>query len=165
MDSDTTQGDRQFKGHDGDCLRSTEKKRSISNEQSPITLRNTNAKDVDIPDCFGSFAMNKHLSVITEDASQHHKDPDEDMIDSQLSNSVLLETYDEGEKYAYSYQYSYKPEICNNNQFVSDESDLKVSSKEGYQMDQEVRVRVYKLRLAEDCFHSCLFLTMVLRTM
>lgn len=162
---DTTQGDRQFKGHDGDCLRSTEKKRSISNEQSPITLRNTNAKDVDIPDCFGSFAMNKHLSVITEDASQHHKDPDEDMIDSQLSNSVLLETYDEGEKYAYSYQYSYKPEICNNNQFVSDESDLKVSSKEGYQMDQEVRVRVYKLRLAEDCFHSCLFLTMVLRTM
>ncbi|EDW54887.1 GM10671 [Drosophila sechellia] len=134
---DTTHGDRQLKSRNGNCSRSSEKKRDISDEQRPITIRDTHAKDVDIPVSFGSFSMKKHLSVITEVASEHHEDPDQDMIDSELSNPVALETYDESEQYAYDYEYSYEPEIIKNNEFVSDDSDPRVSSQEGYHIDQE----------------------------
>ncbi|KMZ01517.1 uncharacterized protein LOC6726747 isoform X2 [Drosophila simulans] len=136
---DTTHGDPQLKSRNGNCSRSSENKRDISDEQRPITLRDTHAKDVDLPDSLGSFSMKKHLSVITEVASEHHEDPDQDMIDSELSNPVALETHDESEQYAYDYEYSYEPEISNNNEFVSDDSDPRVSSKEGYHIDQEVR--------------------------
>ncbi|XP_043654050.1 uncharacterized protein LOC122620585 isoform X2 [Drosophila teissieri] len=132
---DTERCDPQSKSHPDDWLSSKKKRRAIHTKQSvydesPIMQRDTIDRDVDIHYSFGEFTFGKHRSCITADATQRHKDLGQNKIDSQLSNSVALD------KSEYNYnQYSYEVEESDNKYF-SDKSDPKVSSEEGYPLDQ-----------------------------
>ncbi|XP_026837565.1 uncharacterized protein LOC6552335 [Drosophila erecta] len=146
LDSNT-HGDPQLKGREDDWLSSTEEERAIPNKQSvhhhesPIMRRDTNAKEVDIPNSFGAFTCEKHRSVITAHASQRHKDLGQIMTDSHHS----FEADDKSEQYAYNHQHSYEEEVCDNNIHVSDKSDNKGSREEGYQLDQDCATHEHDL--------------------
>ncbi|XP_043862355.1 uncharacterized protein LOC120453917 isoform X2 [Drosophila santomea] len=133
---DTEHCDPQNKSHQDGWLSSKKKRRAIHTKQivydeSPIMQRDTIARGVDILYSSEAFTFGKHPSVITADASHCYKDLGQNMIDSQLNNSVALDK----SEYNYS-QYSFEAEVSDNNKYVSDKSDPKVSSEEGYPLDQ-----------------------------